>query len=58
VVGDLELTYAALELPADAGLTIITHTAEPGSAQDALGFLASCTAEGHQPAATDADHDA
>ena len=59
MVGDLEPTYEALELPADAGLTIITYTAEPGSAaQDALSFLASWTAEGHQPAATDADHDA
>ena len=32
VVGDLELTYEALELPADPGLTMITYTAEPGSA--------------------------
>lgn len=30
VVGDLELTYEALELPADPGLTMSTYTAEPG----------------------------
>jgi hypothetical protein len=34
-----------LELPADAGLTVITYTAEPGSAsQQALDFLASWAA--------------
>jgi hypothetical protein len=45
VAGDLELTYEALELPADTGLTIITYTAEPGSAsQGALNFLASWAA--------------
>ena len=42
VAGDLELTYEALELPADPGLTMITYTARPASAaQDALDFLAS-----------------
>jgi MmyB-like transcription regulator ligand binding domain/Helix-turn-helix domain len=50
VAGDLELTYEALELPADAGLTMITYTAEPGSAsQDALDFLASWAATPGQP---------
>ena len=45
VAGALELTYEALELPADPGLTMITYTAEPGSAtQDALDFLASWAA--------------
>jgi transcriptional regulator with XRE-family HTH domain len=45
VAGDLELTYEALELPADPGLTMITYTAEPASAsQEALDFLASWTA--------------
>jgi transcriptional regulator with XRE-family HTH domain len=45
VAGDLELTYEALELPADPGLTMITYTAEPGSAShDALDFLASWAA--------------
>jgi transcriptional regulator with XRE-family HTH domain len=31
-VGDLDLDYDALELPADPGLTIVTYTARPGSA--------------------------
>jgi transcriptional regulator with XRE-family HTH domain len=45
VVGDLELTYEALELPADPDLTIITYTAEPGTASQAgLDFLASWAA--------------
>jgi hypothetical protein len=45
VAGDLELTYEALELPADPGLTIITYTAEPGTASQAgLDFLASWAA--------------
>jgi len=57
VVGDLELTHEALELPADTGLTIITYTAEPGSAaQNALSFLASWTLERQQPSATEAEH--
>jgi hypothetical protein len=42
MVGHLELTHEALDLPADPGPTAITYTAEPGSAsQDALDFLAS-----------------
>jgi transcriptional regulator with XRE-family HTH domain len=50
VAGDLELTYEALALPADPGLTMITYTAEPGSAsQDALDFLASWAATLDQP---------
>lgn len=45
VVGDLELTYEAFELPADPGLTLSTYTAEPGSASaDALRMLASWAA--------------
>jgi transcriptional regulator with XRE-family HTH domain len=45
VVGDLELTYEALGLPADPGLTMITYTAEPGTASQAgLDFLASWAA--------------
>jgi hypothetical protein len=45
VVGDLTLTYEALELPADAGLTISTYSAEPGSPSlDALNLLASWAA--------------
>ncbi|WP_076260776.1 helix-turn-helix domain-containing protein [Intrasporangium flavum] len=42
VIGDLELTGEALELPGDTGLTIITYTVEPLSASaEALSFLAS-----------------
>src|SRR3979409_1602679 len=42
VVGDLELTYEAMELPADPGLRLVTYTAEAGSeSQDRLNFLAS-----------------
>jgi transcriptional regulator with XRE-family HTH domain len=45
VVGHLELTYEAIELPADPGLRLLTYTAEPGSAsQDRLNFLASWSA--------------
>jgi transcriptional regulator with XRE-family HTH domain len=44
VVGELELTGEALDLPADTGLTIITYTVEPASASEqALDFLASWT---------------
>ncbi|MCW2634528.1 MAG: helix-turn-helix domain protein [Blastococcus sp.] len=42
MVGDLELTYEALELPADPGLTIHVYGAEPASpSAEALGLLAS-----------------
>ncbi|WEK12983.1 MAG: helix-turn-helix transcriptional regulator [Candidatus Microbacterium phytovorans] len=45
VVGDLELTYEAFDLPADPGLTLSTYTAEPGSpSADALRMLASWAA--------------
>ncbi|WP_243074324.1 helix-turn-helix transcriptional regulator [Microbacterium sp. SS28] len=45
VVGDLELTYEAFELPADPGLMLSTYTAEPGSpSADALRMLASWAA--------------
>ena len=44
VVGDLELTGEALELPGDTGLTIITYTVEPGTpSAEALQFLSSWT---------------
>ncbi|MHA7984826.1 helix-turn-helix transcriptional regulator [Rathayibacter sp. CAU 1779] len=50
VVGDLELVYEALELPADAGLTISTYTAEPGTpSADALKLLASWAATRDAP---------
>jgi len=45
VVGDLELTYEVLALPADPGLSLVVYGAEPGSAsQDGLNFLASWAA--------------
>lgn len=45
IVGDLELTYEAFDLPADPGLALSTYTAEPGSAsEDALRLLASWVA--------------
>ena len=45
VVGDVELSYEAMELPADPGLTLNVYTAEPGSpSADALGLLASWAA--------------
>ncbi|MEV4987857.1 helix-turn-helix transcriptional regulator [Pseudarthrobacter sp. LMD1-1-1.1] len=60
VVGDLDLTYEAMELPADPGLRINIYTAEPGTpSEDALKVLASWAATqraaapggGAQPAA-------
>ncbi|MFF0454762.1 helix-turn-helix domain-containing protein [Nocardia africana] len=45
MVGDLALRYEALQISADAGLTIVAFTAEPNSsAQEALLLLASWTA--------------
>ncbi|HEX9089313.1 MAG TPA: helix-turn-helix transcriptional regulator [Arthrobacter sp.] len=45
VVGDLRLSFEAMDLPADPGLSLIVYSAEPGSAaQDALHLLASWTA--------------
>jgi transcriptional regulator with XRE-family HTH domain len=60
VVGDIELTGEALELPGDAGLTIIAYTVEPASpSEQALAFLSSWSTE-HQTAAVEneADSDA
>jgi hypothetical protein len=34
-VGDLTLTFEALDLPADGGLAVMTYAAEPGSASEA-----------------------
>jgi hypothetical protein len=34
-VGELTLAYESLDLPADPGLTIVTYSAEPGSASEA-----------------------
>lgn len=45
VVGEMELTYEAFELPADPGLQMSTYTAEPGTASaDKLRMLASWAA--------------
>ena len=49
VVGTLELSYEALELPADDGLTMLVYTAEAGSrSAEGLGLLASWAADGDQ----------
>jgi hypothetical protein len=42
LVGDLTLSYEALQLTADIGLTLIVYTAEPDSpSQEALNRLAN-----------------
>jgi hypothetical protein len=42
LVGELELSYEVMELPADDGLTISVYSADPGSrSQEALDLLAS-----------------
>jgi hypothetical protein len=42
LVGELTLSYEALELTADIGLTLVVYTAEPDSpSQEALDRLAS-----------------
>ncbi|MEQ4209816.1 helix-turn-helix transcriptional regulator [Actinopolymorpha sp. B17G11] len=49
IVGEIELTGDALELPGD-GLTMIAYTAEPGSqAEDQLELLAAWSATAHSP---------
>ena len=57
VVGDLELTYEAMELSADNGLTMFAYTAEPGSkSEQALRLLGSWAATpdlGHPETAAD-----
>jgi transcriptional regulator with XRE-family HTH domain len=45
VVGDMELSFDAMDLPADPGLTLTAYTAEPGTPSgDALTLLASWAA--------------
>jgi transcriptional regulator with XRE-family HTH domain len=45
VVGDLDLTYEAFDLPADPGLRMLVYTAEPATpTADALNMLASWAA--------------
>ncbi len=50
VVGDLELTYEAMELSADTGLTMFAYTAEPGTkSEQALRLLGSWAATPVEP---------
>ena len=52
------LTFEMLELRADAGLTLLTYTAEPGSrSEEALNLLASWTATLDQPSRQSADEE-
>ena len=45
IVGDLHLTFEALDLPADPGLSLVVYSAEPGSrSEDGLRLLASWAA--------------
>jgi transcriptional regulator with XRE-family HTH domain len=45
VIGDLDLAFDAMELPAEPGLTLTAYTAEPGSpAEEKLNLLASWSA--------------
>ena len=49
VVGDLHLMYEAMDVSADAGLSLLVYNAEPGSAsEDALRLLASWAATNQQ----------
>ena len=49
VVGELHLMFEALDVSADAGLSLLVYTAEPGSAsEDALRLLASWAATNRQ----------
>jgi len=55
VVGELDLAFDAMELPADAGLTLTAYTAEPGSAAaEKLTLLASWAAPLPEPGSTSA----
>jgi transcriptional regulator with XRE-family HTH domain len=55
VVGDLDLTYEAMELAADGGLTMFAYTAEPGSkSQEGLNLLASWNATPDEAQTADA----
>jgi transcriptional regulator with XRE-family HTH domain len=54
VVGPLELSYDALPLPADPGLTLVTYTAEAGSrAEETLRLLGSWAATSEPEPASD-----
>lgn len=50
LVGELRLSFEALELAADSGLALVAHTAEPGSrSEEGLNLLASWSAPAAQP---------
>ncbi|MDP9696794.1 UNVERIFIED_ORG: transcriptional regulator with XRE-family HTH domain [Arthrobacter globiformis] len=50
IVGDLDLTFEALEVATDKGLSILAYTAEPGStSHDSLQLLAHWAATNNQP---------
>jgi transcriptional regulator with XRE-family HTH domain len=54
VVGDLDVDFDAMELPAEPGLTLTAYTAAPGSpAEEKLTLLASWAATEHRAAAVD-----
>ena len=54
VVGDLSLAYEGLALPGDPGQTLITFSAEPGSASEqAMAFLASWSTSSEKLALSD-----
>jgi hypothetical protein len=56
VVGELELSYNRIELPADPGLSIVAYTPEPGSrAHEAWSLLASWAATEEVQATASAD---
>jgi transcriptional regulator with XRE-family HTH domain len=53
VVGELELSYEVMDLPADEGLDVSVYSAEPGSrSQEALDLLASWAATPEAAATT------
>ena len=53
VVGDLRLSFDAMDLPADSGLSVVVYSAEPGSAsEDGLSLLAGWAATLDQPEVT------
>jgi transcriptional regulator with XRE-family HTH domain len=56
VVGDLDLVFNTMALPADPGLTLAVYTAEPGSAsEEKLALLASWTAADNAPQQAEAE---
>ena len=59
VVGDLDLEYDALEIPADPGQTIVAYSAAPGSpSTQALSLLASWAATAATTTEIDIEGDA